>query len=317
MRKRIALLYNDNPGVVALASHLMLLAAIYQISDSIQVIGSGILRGYKDTRSIFFITFTAYWVLGLPSGYLLALTDMIVPRMRPAGFWCGFIIGLTSAAIADDAADAFSAAPAFQHHLTARCALTCLSRAAPAGFFVLRYNGALYIPLLPDTKDSLIASRQALIVLPTAPQWGYSRNQVEDFRMKKVLALVVAAAMGLSSVAFAADAASTTPSAAASHTTVHHKKHHKAAAKPAAEQKAQAAKKHHKAAAKPAAEQKAQAAKKHHKAAAKPAVAQKAQAAKKHHKTAAKPAVAQKAQAAKKHHKAAHHAAKPAVKPAA
>ena len=62
-------------------------------------IGSGILRGYKDTRSIFFITFTAYWVLGLPSGYLLALTDMIVPRMGPAGFWCGFIIGLTSAAI--------------------------------------------------------------------------------------------------------------------------------------------------------------------------------------------------------------------------
>jgi MATE family multidrug resistance protein len=74
MRKQIALLYNDNPEVVLLASQLMLLAAIYQISDSVQVIGSGILRGYKDTRSIFFITFTAYWVLGLPSGYLLALT---------------------------------------------------------------------------------------------------------------------------------------------------------------------------------------------------------------------------------------------------
>jgi MATE family multidrug resistance protein len=63
------------------------------------VIGSGILRGYKDTRSIFFITFAAYWVLGLPSGYLLALTDIVVPRMGPAGFWCGFIIGLTSAAV--------------------------------------------------------------------------------------------------------------------------------------------------------------------------------------------------------------------------
>ncbi len=99
MREQIALLYNDNPEVVALASQLMLLAAIYQISDSIQVIGSGILRGYKDTRSIFFITFTAYWVLGLPSGYLLALTDIVVPRMGPAGFWCGFIIGLTSAAV--------------------------------------------------------------------------------------------------------------------------------------------------------------------------------------------------------------------------
>jgi MATE family multidrug resistance protein len=99
LREPIALLYNDNPEVITLASQLMMLAAIYQISDSIQVIGSGILRGYKDTRSIFFITFTAYWVLGLPSGYILALTDMVVDRMGPAGFWIGFIIGLTSAAI--------------------------------------------------------------------------------------------------------------------------------------------------------------------------------------------------------------------------
>jgi thiosulfate reductase cytochrome b subunit len=99
LREQIALLYNDNPEVVTLAAHLMLLAAVYQISDSIQVIGSGILRGYKDTRSIFYITFTAYWVLGLPSGYILALTDLVVEPMGPAGFWIGFIIGLTSAAI--------------------------------------------------------------------------------------------------------------------------------------------------------------------------------------------------------------------------
>lgn len=81
LREPIALLYNDNPEVVTLAAQLMLLAAVYQISDSIRVIGSGILRGYKDTRSIFFITFTAYWVLGLPSGYILALTDLVVDRM--------------------------------------------------------------------------------------------------------------------------------------------------------------------------------------------------------------------------------------------
>ena len=99
LREHIAMLYNENPQVVALASQLMLLAGLYQISDSIQVVGSGILRGYKDTRSIFFITFTAYWVLGLPSGYILALTDLVVPRMGPAGFWTGFIIGLTCAAI--------------------------------------------------------------------------------------------------------------------------------------------------------------------------------------------------------------------------
>ncbi|AWQ18982.1 multidrug transporter [Pantoea ananatis] len=98
-RHQIAQLYNDNPAVVTLAAQLMLLAAIYQISDSVQVIGSGILRGYKDTRSIFFITFIAYWLLGLPSGYILALTDWVVPRMGPAGFWGGFIVGLTSAAV--------------------------------------------------------------------------------------------------------------------------------------------------------------------------------------------------------------------------
>ncbi|HDL6853301.1 TPA: MATE family efflux transporter [Yersinia enterocolitica] len=98
-REHIALLYNKTPEVVVMASHLMLLAALYQLSDTIQVIGSGVLRGYKDTRSIFFITFTAYWLLGLPSGYLLGLTDYVVPAMGPSGFWIGFVIGLTSAAI--------------------------------------------------------------------------------------------------------------------------------------------------------------------------------------------------------------------------
>nr|WP_278193080.1 MATE family efflux transporter [Dickeya dianthicola] len=98
LREPIAMLYNKNPDVVAMASHLMLLAAVYQISDAVQTIGSGVLRGYKDTRAIFFITFIAYWLLGLPSGYALALTDILVPRIGPAGFWWGFIIGLTSSA---------------------------------------------------------------------------------------------------------------------------------------------------------------------------------------------------------------------------
>lgn len=98
-REPIALLYNDNPEVVIMASGLMLFAGIYQLSDSVQVIGAGVLRGYKDTRAIFYITFTAYWVLGLPSGYILGLTDLVVPAMGPAGFWIGFIIGLTAAAI--------------------------------------------------------------------------------------------------------------------------------------------------------------------------------------------------------------------------
>jgi MATE family multidrug resistance protein len=97
-RAQIAGLYNDSPEVITLASSLMLLAAVYQISDAIQVVGTGVLRGYKDTRSIFYITFVAYWVLGLPVGYTLGLTDYIVPAMGPSGFWWGFILGLTFAA---------------------------------------------------------------------------------------------------------------------------------------------------------------------------------------------------------------------------
>jgi Na+-driven multidrug efflux pump len=47
-----------------------------------------VLRGYKDTRSIFFITFIAYWVLGLPCGYILALTDWWLTAWdRPGSGW--------------------------------------------------------------------------------------------------------------------------------------------------------------------------------------------------------------------------------------
>ncbi|WWO97345.1 MAG: MATE family efflux transporter [Candidatus Dasytiphilus stammeri] len=98
-RQQIAWLYNDNPQVIALAAKLMLFAALYQISDSVQIIGNGILRAYRDTYSISIITFIAYWLLGLPCGYILGLTDWIVNPLGPAGFWIGFIIGLTAAAM--------------------------------------------------------------------------------------------------------------------------------------------------------------------------------------------------------------------------
>jgi len=98
-REWIAEQYSQDAMVIALASHLMLFAAIYQLSDTVQVVSSGALRGYKDTRMIFFITMLAYWGLGLPTGVILGLTDWICPKMGPAGFWIGFIVGLTSAAL--------------------------------------------------------------------------------------------------------------------------------------------------------------------------------------------------------------------------
>ncbi|QSX35332.1 MATE family efflux transporter [Shewanella avicenniae] len=98
-REQIAMLYNDSPQVISLASGLMLMAAVYQLSDSVQVISSGALRGFKDTKSAFYITLIAYWVIGMPVGYTLASTDVIVEPLGAYGFWTGLIAGLTSAAI--------------------------------------------------------------------------------------------------------------------------------------------------------------------------------------------------------------------------
>ncbi|EAS64381.1 MATE family efflux transporter [Photobacterium angustum] len=98
-REDIAELYTHNPEVIVLAGQLLLLAAIYQCSDAVQVVAAGALRGYKDMRAIFVCTFIAYWLIGLPSGYVLGLTNWIVPAMGPQGFWIGFILGLSAAAV--------------------------------------------------------------------------------------------------------------------------------------------------------------------------------------------------------------------------
>ncbi|VFS92065.1 Multidrug-efflux transporter [Kluyvera cryocrescens] len=123
MRTHIALLYNDNPEVVTLAAQLMLLAALYQISDSVQVIGSGILRGYKDTRSIFFITFIAYWVLGAA----VRLCSGADRSGRGENGSCGLLVGLyywpDVGSDTDDAAYALPAAPTGGRYFATRCAL--------------------------------------------------------------------------------------------------------------------------------------------------------------------------------------------------
>lgn len=98
-REPIIHLYTDNPEVITIAANLMLIAAIYQCMDSIQVVAAGALRGYKDMRAIFERTFIAYWILGVPVGYILGMTNWIVEPMGVYGFWLGIIIGLSSAAV--------------------------------------------------------------------------------------------------------------------------------------------------------------------------------------------------------------------------
>lgn len=91
--------FNSDTNIMRLSLTLIGLLAIYQCSDYIQVTTASVLRGYKDTKIIFVITFFSYWIVGLPIGYILGLTDYLVPKMGPAGFWSGFICGLTVAAI--------------------------------------------------------------------------------------------------------------------------------------------------------------------------------------------------------------------------
>jgi MATE family multidrug resistance protein len=98
-RNWIPLIYTDNTGVIALASYLLLFAALYQISDAIQVTANGCLRGFEDTSIPMFLTLLAYWGVGLPLGYALAMTDALVPAMGPSGFWLGLFAGLSSAAL--------------------------------------------------------------------------------------------------------------------------------------------------------------------------------------------------------------------------
>jgi MATE family multidrug resistance protein len=98
-RTQIAGIYTDELPVIELAASLMLLASLYQFSDTVQVVSAGALRGYKDTQSILYITFVSYWLVGLSTGLILGITDWVIEPIGAYGFWVGFITGLTVAAI--------------------------------------------------------------------------------------------------------------------------------------------------------------------------------------------------------------------------
>ena len=97
-RDLVPAIYTDNADVRALATRLLLFAALYQLSDAWQVAISGVLRGFEDTAVPMVITLFAYWGVGLPLGYVLGLTDWLRPAMGPDGFWIGLLAGLTTAA---------------------------------------------------------------------------------------------------------------------------------------------------------------------------------------------------------------------------
>ena len=88
-------IYTNDPSVTEIAIGLLLMAAIFQIADGVQIGAAGALRGYKDTRMPMVINTFSYWVMGFPLAYMAAITF----KAPPSYIWAGFVLGLTVAAI--------------------------------------------------------------------------------------------------------------------------------------------------------------------------------------------------------------------------
>ena len=87
--------YLDNQEVVAIASKLLLVAALFQISDSAQVVFLGALRGLQDVKIPTVLTFVSYWMIGFPTSYFLGKET----AYGSTGIWIGLLVGLASASI--------------------------------------------------------------------------------------------------------------------------------------------------------------------------------------------------------------------------
>ena len=94
-RDVIVTLYTDDPVVTGIAMSLMLVAAIFQVADGIQIGAAASLRAYKDTAFPMVINIFSYWVVAFPLGYMAAITY----RLPANQIWVAFIAGLGIAAV--------------------------------------------------------------------------------------------------------------------------------------------------------------------------------------------------------------------------
>lgn len=88
-------IYVDDPEVIAVASTLLVIAAFFQISDGVQAVGLGVLRGLADVKVPTVVVMVAFWVISIPLGYVLAFPL----GMKAQGIWYGLLTGLSIAAI--------------------------------------------------------------------------------------------------------------------------------------------------------------------------------------------------------------------------
>jgi MATE family multidrug resistance protein len=88
-------LYINDPEVIEIAAGLLVIAGFFQLSDGIQVVSLGALRGLEDVKIPTLVTFISYWVVALPLGYTLGF----IADMGPKGIWIGLLTGLTLTAV--------------------------------------------------------------------------------------------------------------------------------------------------------------------------------------------------------------------------
>ncbi|MCZ6594142.1 MAG: MATE family efflux transporter [Bacteroidetes bacterium] len=87
--------FADNFQVLTIASKLLLIVAVFQISDAVQVVVLGALRGMQDVKIPTLITFIAYWMIGFPISYYLGMYT----EYKSSGIWIGLLAGLTASAV--------------------------------------------------------------------------------------------------------------------------------------------------------------------------------------------------------------------------
>ncbi|RZK78609.1 MAG: MATE family efflux transporter [Pedobacter sp.] len=88
-------IYTEDQAVISIAAQLLIIAGFFQLFDGTQVVGLGILRGIGDVNIPTLITFVAYWIIGIPLGYLLGITL----GLGVYGIWYGLTFGLLTASI--------------------------------------------------------------------------------------------------------------------------------------------------------------------------------------------------------------------------
>lgn len=88
-------IYTSDKNVISLTAQLLIIAAVFQLFDGTQVVGLGILRGIGNVKIPAIITFIAYWMIGLPVGYVLGIRF----KLGASGIWYGLTAGLMAAAL--------------------------------------------------------------------------------------------------------------------------------------------------------------------------------------------------------------------------